>query len=406
MSDALKEAPETDYTVIGAGIIGLTVAHALLEKRPSASVSIFEKEPDIGYHASGRNSGVVHSGIYYKPGTHKAVLCVEGARRLKEFALRHEIPYRQAGKLILAASEEERGALEVLCANAAGNGVTAHSLTSREILAREPFAQSTFGGLHVPETGVIDSPRVLATLKELLTQKGVRFYFGEKVEQVVHEGRRREIRTTRFRHPFSFAFNCAGAYADAVAKMFGVGLDYVLIPFKGIYYELSPEQDSLVKESLYPVPDLRFPFLGVHLTRNVHGKVYVGPTAIPALGRENYRGLEGFAWSELGETISEMIGLYRSSEGFRRLAMNELRKYSKSIFHEMARRLVPSLRKEDLIPSRKVGIRPQLANSKTKMLELDFLFEKTPSSYHVLNSISPAFTSSFAVAEKIVREVS
>ena len=396
----LIRASETDYTIIGAGIIGLTLAYAILERWPKATISIFEKEPDIGFHASGRNSGVVHSGIYYPPGTQKAILSVEGALLLKDFAKDYDIPYRQAGKLIVSTSSSLESSLYTLMQNAEGNGISATLCSRVEIQGIEPYAESSFGGIYSPETGVIDSLGVLRTLKNILVQKGIRFFFEEPVRVVDAEGS--IIETSSYSQKFQFLFNCAGAYSDHIAKMFGFAKDHVLIPFKGIYFELDKKRDYLIRESIYPVPDLAFPFLGVHLTRNVHGKIYVGPTAIPAFGRENYQGTQGVNIQELIEILPEMGELFFLNKDFRKLAVHEIQKYSKRNFFKMARNLVPELRPDDLLSSQKVGIRPQLANIKKKALETDFIFERGPTSYHVLNSISPAFTSSFAVGKMIV----
>jgi len=390
-----------DYLIVGAGIVGLTVARELRKRHPASSIILLEKEPDVGMHASGRNSGVMHSGIYYGSSTLKARVCSTGAARMRDFAAEHGIACNRSGKVIIATSEQDLPVVERLLNNAKENGINAERLDEAGVRQHEPHASPYKVGIYSPDTAVIDSKAVVRKLRELLEQSGVQFRFGEPVTAVQQETK--TVQTPKGRYEYGFLFNCAGASADRVAKLFGLGADYTLIPFKGIYYKLRPERSELVRSNIYPVPDINLPFLGVHLTRVISGDVYVGPTAIPAFGRENYGILKGM---ELGESLKiggELISMYlENQQNFRLLVHTEVRKYLKPYFVEAAQKLMAELRPDDLVACDKVGIRPQLVNTKKKSLEMDYIIEQTPHSLHVLNAISPAFTSSLAFAEWIV----
>jgi len=395
----MKES--TDYLIVGGGIVGLTVARELRKRYPSASIAVLEKEESLGKHASGRNSGVLHSGIYYDSDTLKAKVCAEGARRMKAFATEHGINCQHSGKVIVATSPQDLPVIERLLKNARENGIQAERMDEQAIHQIEPHAAVYQQGIYCPDTAVIDSKAVLAKLRELLTAAGVKIFFNAPVVSV--EVSARKVSTPQGTFSYGYLFNCAGASADKVAKFYGLGLDYTLVPFKGIYFKLRPERAHLVHANIYPVPDINQPFLGVHLTRVASGEVYAGPTAIPALGRENYGILQG---AQLGESLRvgiEVIKMYIANhQNFRSLVHTELGKYQKKNFFAAVRKLMPELTTDDLVSCDKVGIRPQLINVRKKKLEMDYVIEKSPDSLHVLNAISPAFTSSLAFAEWIV----
>lgn len=393
--------PSSDFVIIGAGIIGLTTAFELKKCFPKASIVVLEKESALGKHASGRNSGVLHSGIYYASDTLKAKVCSKGAARMMEFAGEHGIPYRRSGKVIIATGEQDMPTVERLLQNARDNGIRAEKLDEKGIKEIEPHARPYRVGIYSPDTAVIDSRSVLEKLRELLVQSGVHFALNQTVTDITEKDKC--LFTSSGKYSYGYVFNCAGASADLIARKFGLCRDYTLLPFKGLYYKLRKERANLVRSNIYPVPDISLPFLGVHLTRVINGDVYAGPTAIPAFGRENYGVLQGIRPGEGMKIGWQLARLYlRNQENFRQLVHSEIRKYSKTHFIEAARRLVPDIRADDLIPSEKVGIRPQLVNLRTQKLEMDFVVESTPSSLHVLNAISPAFTSSFAFAELLV----
>lgn len=389
-----------DYLIVGAGIVGLTVAHELKTRFPFARIGVLDKEANAGMHASGRNSGVLHSGIYYSSDTLKARVCAAGARRMMDFAREHGIPYSKSGKMIVATSERELPTVDRLLRNATENGIRAWRIDEKELREIEPFAAGGPAAIFSPDTAVIDSRAVVNRLTVLLEQQGVRILWRHGVRKV---GRPGEVVTDQGVLSYGWLFNCAGAYADVVARHFGLAGDYALVPFKGIYWKLRSEAEHLVRANIYPVPDIDLPFLGVHLTRVISGDVYVGPTAIPALGRENYGLIEGIRPLEAASVGYRLAGMYlRNRHNFRTLAHLELGKYRKHNFLAAAQRLLPSITAEDMIPTPKSGIRPQLINLRDGKLEMDYIFEHTDRSTHVLNAISPAFTSSFAFAEMIV----
>ncbi|MBI5753340.1 MAG: L-2-hydroxyglutarate oxidase [Hydrogenophilales bacterium] len=390
-----------DYLIVGAGIVGLTVAWELKRRDSAARILILEKEPDVGYHASGRNSGVLHSGIYYAADTLKAKYCAKGAARMREFAAEHGIHCERSGKVIIATSQQELPTLERLLKNARDNGIRAEKLDAGGIRQIEPHAYAYEAGIYSPDTAVIDSPGVVAKLRDLLRGQGVTLRFNAAVNAV--DTGQKTVDANQHRYGYGYLFNCAGASADRVARFFNAGAQYALLPFKGLYYKLRPERGDLVKSSIYPVPDINLPFLGVHLTRVISGDVYVGPTAIPAWGRENYGVLSGLHLGESMNIAWRLMQMYAANhQHFRDLVHAEMAKYSKANFLAAARKLVPEVRADDLLPCNKVGIRPQLVNLQQKRLEMDFVLEQTADSLHVLNSISPAFTCSFAFAESIV----
>jgi len=389
-----------DFLVAGAGIVGLTVARELNKRYPNAKIVILEKELRTGMHASGRNSGVMHCGIYYGSDTLKAKVCASGAARMVDFAKAENIAVHQNGKVILATSDEQLPTVEKLLRNARENNIEARQINNQELHEIEPYAADATTAIYCPNTAVIDSAAVLKRIQEQLEAKGVKFFFDCKVTGKNNEG---QIKTTKGTFHYGFFYNCAGAYADSIAKMFCLAQQYTLVPFKGIYWKLNAEANPRVRANIYPMPDISLPFLGVHLTRVVNGDVYVGPTAIPVFGRENYNKLKGIKLLEMTEILLKLSEMYlRNDNNFRKLAHMEMAKYSKKNFLVTARKLMPSLKAEDLIPTTKAGIRPQLINVKTQALEMDYIFEQTDDSLHVLNSISPAFTSSFAFAELIV----
>jgi L-2-hydroxyglutarate oxidase LhgO len=285
--------------------------------------------------------------------------------------------------------------------NAVENNINAELLNESQIKDIEPYANPYRFGIFSPDTAVIDSNAVVEKLFLLLKDKQVEFKFSSSLLGL--GGEKQIITTQNEKISYGYIYNCAGAHADRVAKLFGKGLDYTMIPFKGNYYKLHPSKNHLVNSNIYPVPNINLPFLGVHFTKVISGDVYVGPTAIPAFGRENYGILEGLKLREAAKISSELLGMYlNNAENFRMLVHSEIKNNAKPWFLKSAQKLVAGLQSKDLILSNKVGIRPQLVNTETKSIELDYIIEQTENSMHILNSISPAFTSSFAFSEWIV----
>ena len=387
-----------DYVIAGAGITGLSIARELVLRR-SGTILVLEKEHMSGLHASGRNSGVLHAGIYYAPGTIKARLCLAGNRLWKEYCRANELPLLETGKTIVTRSQTELGALALLAARAAENGARVSVITPEELREIEPHARTVEQALYSHETAALDPKRILAHLEMWLRDRGVAFRYGCGV---VGRAQRRTLSTSDGPVPYGAFINAAGAWADRIARSFGGARGLALLPFRGRYRLLRPERASLVRGNIYPVPDLRNPFLGVHLSRNVHGDVYAGPTAAPVFGREQYSWLPDDLIEALRVFALDAV-LFLRNGGFRANAAAEVRRYGAGFLREV-RTLVPEIQRRDLLPSAKMGIRPQLVHLGRAELVSDFLVEKAEDSVHVLNAISPAFTSAPAFAQFLVDE--
>jgi L-2-hydroxyglutarate oxidase LhgO len=390
-----------DHVVIGAGIVGLTIALELKRRAPESRILLLEKEPEPGRHSSGRNSGVLHSGIYYPPASLKAQVCGQGAREWAAYCRERGLPIDRIGKVLLPLRAEDAGQLDLLEQRAAANGVEAVRIGETDLAELEPEARSATGeALFIPSTSVVSSPDAFASVAADARAAGIEILCGGTLGRVDADAR--ELEWGGERISYGHAVNTAGLHADSVAHKFGVGERYTLLPFKGIYWKLDPASGIDIRHLIYPVPDLRVPFLGVHTTTAIDGTVYVGPTAVPAFGRENYRGAEGVTGGELARILSHLGRQYLSGRnGFRRLAWQEGRRYFKPWFTEAAQQLLPRLRPDHLLPCTKVGIRAQMLDKTTGDLVTDFLVEAGPASTHVLNAISPAFTSAFPFARHV-----
>lgn len=391
-----------DFIVVGAGIVGLAVARELKRRQPRSRILVLEKEAQLGRHASGRNSGVLHSGIYYNAGSVKGKICAQGARELAEYCDEYRLPISRCGKVIVPVRESEDRQLDMLLERAKRNGARAELLDERMLTAIEPEARSHTGrALHSPDTAVVDPQAILTQLRESLKASGVEILLEHPVESVAAD--QSSVRVRGETIAFGHLFNAAGLQADRLARAFGAGLHYVILPFKGLYYRLVPESGLRINGLIYPVPDLRVPFLGVHFTRAVNGHVDVGPTALPAMGRENYEGLRGVSALEVATIGSRILQQYvLNKQGFRRFAHRELLRCMKGRFAKAARALVPGLRSTDLARSDKVGIRAQLLDRRTHELVMDFVVEHAKHSTHVLNAVSPAFTGALPFARLVL----
>ena len=390
-----------DFIIVGAGIVGLTLARALSSRR-YGSVLLLEKESSLGRHASGRNSGVLHTGIYYAADSLKARVCAEGARLLRAYAEAHSIPINKTGKVIVASSPEAVPMLDVLYRQATANGARVEMITPKQLKEIEPEAQTCEQALLSPETAVIDAHQVLETLAEEINSLGVRLEKTSPVRAIDSE--RKIVKTEKGEWQYGHLINAAGLHADRIAHWMGVGKQYRILPFKGIYKKLRPDIAQRFRGAIYPVPNLKMPFLGVHFTKTIHGEVIVGPTALPALGRENYGIMDGLELKELPVILRDLLIMTgRNQDGFRNLVKEESGKCLPPIFLRSAQRLVPSITSRDFLTGEaKVGIRAQLVNQETMKLVMDFVVEKGPHSTHILNAISPAFTGSMSFANLIV----
>jgi len=393
-----------DYIVLGAGIVGLSIARELVAREPDVRLLVIEKEDRPGRHASGRNSGVLHSGIYYPSGSMKAKVCGEGAKEMAAYCEANSLPILHVGKVIVPSREEDDPQVDLLYRRAQANGVRIDLIDADVLKEIEPEARTATGrALYSPDTALIDPLAILGHIRQELEDAGIVFCYesacsgADPDQSIVFCGKES--------FGYGHLFNAAGAYADRIAKMFGVGEQYTLLPFKGRYFKLHADTDIHIKGLIYPVPNLDVPFLGVHSVRNIQGDTYFGPSATPALGRENYHGVEGFDLLDSGQICARLLEQYWfGKQGFRQLLQEETVRLFHSGFASAAQKLVPRVTASALISCNKVGIRPQLLDTKKHELVMDFLTETMGNTTHVLNAISPAFTSAFSFARLVVDE--
>jgi (S)-2-hydroxyglutarate dehydrogenase len=390
----------TDYLIIGAGIIGLAIARELRTRFPEAEITVLEKEADVAYHSSGRNSGVLHAGFYYSADSLKAKFTREGNFAMKAYCREHNLKLNENHKVVVAKNESELEPLHELERRGIKNGVDVKIITEQEMKEIDPNAKTFKFALWSPNTATVDPTEVNMAVKNELIGKGVKFIFGEGYQSKVDGN---TIKTTAGTViSAGKIINAAGLYADKIAKDFNFSEKYTIIPFKGIYLKYT-KPDKPIKVNIYPVPNLKNPFLGVHYTITVDGTIKIGPTSIPAFWRENYKGFDNFRMDELANIIGWESRLFLSNAfGFRSLAFEEMRKYNKSWFVNQATSLVHYIDKSGFTDWSKPGIRAQLMNMKTLELVQDFVVEGDQTTIHVLNAVSPAFTSSFPFAKWVV----
>ncbi len=397
--DTVLGMPKTaDVTIIGAGIVGLATAVNLTERHPRALVVVLDKEARIATHQTGHNSGVIHSGIYYKPGSFKARLCVEGARLMTEFCDAHGIGYERCGKVIVATEEEEVPRLHSLHERGTANGVPGLKLVSGdEVREWEPHVRAVRGMLS-PATGIVDYTEVAAKMAALVEQRGAEVMTGAGVRAIRRDGGVLTVETEAGPVATRHLINCAGLHSDRVAALMGIRPDVQIIPFRGEYYMLRPERRSLVRGLIYPVPDPRFPFLGVHFTRTVHGDVEAGPNAVLALAREGYTK----STVRLGEALRTFTyrGFWNMGRRYWKMGAYEVyRSVSKAAFVTSLQRLVPDIQAADIAPGG-AGVRAQAVSPDGSLVD-DFKISQTEDAIHVLNAPSPAATASLAIGRHI-----
>ena len=387
-----------DVALVGGGIVGLATARALLERAPRARLIILEKETQLATHQTGHNSGVIHSGIYYKPGSFKARLCVEGARLMTQFCEGHGIKVERCGKVIVATATEELPRLQTLYERGIANGVPGVTLIDADRLRElEPHA-SALRAIHSPNTAIVDYGAVAKALASELTARGVTILSGAGVTGIARVAGEIELTTARGPVRARRLVNCAGLYSDRVARLAGATPNVQIIPFRGEYYMLRPERNELVRGLIYPVPDPEFPFLGVHFTRTVHGEVEAGPNAVLAFAREGYR----FGRVHPGELAGTLgyAGFWRMARRYWRTGAYEVfRSLSKPAFVRALQRLVPALRPED-VRRGGAGVRAQAVGPDGSLVD-DFRIVADKDAIHVLNAPSPAATASLAIGRHI-----
>lgn len=384
--------------IVGGGIVGLATAYRLGERFPDAQITLLEKEDGVGRHQTGHNSGVLHSGLYYKPGTSKARLAVAGIRQMVAFCQENAVPHEICGKLVVAADDTEVDRLRSLHERGIANGLEGlRWLGPQEMREVEPHVGGV-AALRVPQEGIVDYPRVCEVLAAKLVSHGTAVVTGARAGKIVRDGAGWRIATTRGDYAADFLINCAGLHCDRVAENTGERRDTRIVPFRGEYYKIRPERQDLVRHLIYPVPDPQFPFLGVHFTRLIHGGIEAGPNAVLAFAREGYRKTDvnlGDLWDALSYR-----GLWRFLQRYPGMAWFELRRsFSRDLFCRSLQRLVPDIRPDDLVTGGS-GVRAQVIAPEGEIVQ-DFQFIARPKALHVLNAPSPAATASLAIGAEI-----
>jgi L-2-hydroxyglutarate oxidase LhgO len=389
--------PKT-FTVVGGGIVGLATAYRLGERFPDAEITVLEKENTVGRHQSGNNSGVLHAGIYYKPGSVKARLAVRGIRQMIEFCQQHAIPHEVCGKLVVATSEEELPRLNDLFERGTQNGLKRLELLGPEQMREIEPHVAGIAAIRVPEEGIVDYAQVCATLAR---QIHGRVITGAEVRRIRKNGQW-IAHTSAGEFASDFLVNCAGLQCDLVSEMAGLKRELRIIPFRGEYFKIRKDSQHLVRNLIYPVPDPKFPFLGVHFTRLIHGGIEAGPNAVLAFAREGYRKGD-INLKDLADALSYR-GLWSFLKKYPRMCFNELRRsFSKKLFCASLQRLVPEIRVEDL-ETGGAGVRAQALTPSGDLVQ-DFYILRQADSIHILNAPSPGATASLAIGDEIVNRL-
>jgi L-2-hydroxyglutarate oxidase len=390
-----------DFAIVGGGIVGLSTAMALSQRFPAAKIVLLEKENLLAAHQTGNNSGVIHSGIYYKPGSFKAKFCREGNRSMVAFCQEHSINYEVCGKVIVATELAELPLLDNLYQRGLDNGIEVTKLSKEEVQDVEPHV-SCLAGIWVKSTGIVNYKQVCAKYAELAREQGTELYLNQKVEGIKETEEGYILETNRGEFATRFLINCAGLFSDRLAQLAGVKPPAKIVPFRGEYSELTPEKRYLVKNLIYPVPNPNFPFLGVHFTRMIDGSVHAGPNAVLSLKREGYLKTD-FDFRDFMETMT-YPGFWRLSAKHANSGLQEMiRSWSKAAFVRSLQRLIPEVQPKDVIPTH-AGVRAQALSSNGKLVD-DFLIIDRPKALHVCNAPSPAATSSLEIGRAIAAQV-
>jgi L-2-hydroxyglutarate oxidase len=390
-----------DFAIIGGGIVGLSTAMALGKRYPNAQILVLEKESKWAFHQTGNNSGVIHSGIYYKPGSFKAKFCRDGSRSMVEFCQEHQIDYEVCGKVIVATDEQELPRLENLYKRGLENNLEVKRITAEEVKEIEPHV-TCVAGIRVSSTGIANYKQVCLKYAELIQKQGGELRLNTKVEKISRSGKNQVLETNNGTFETRFVINCAGLHSDRVAKLAQVDPQAKIVPFRGEYYELTPEKRYLVKTLIYPVPNPDFPFLGVHFTKMIDGSVHAGPNAVLSLKREGYKKTD-FDLRDFAEVMTYpgfwKLAAKHADEGIQEI----IRSFSKAAFTRSLQKLIPEVRSQDLVPCH-AGVRAQALMNDGKLVD-DFLIVQDQNSVHVCNAPSPAATSSLEIGKYIVAQI-
>ncbi|WP_044499762.1 L-2-hydroxyglutarate oxidase [Nostoc sp. PCC 7107] len=390
-----------DFAIVGGGIVGLSTAMSLGKRYPQARILVLEKESNWAFHQTGNNSGVIHSGIYYKPGSFKAKFCRDGSRSMVEFCQEHEIDHEICGKVIVATDEQEIPRLENLYKRGLENGLPVQKISPEEVKEIEPHV-SCVAGIRVFSTGIVNYKQVCLKYAQLIQQQGGDLRLNTKVLKIATSGKNQVLETNQGKFETKFVINCAGLHSDRIAKLGGVEPNAKIVPFRGEYYELTPEKRYLVKTLIYPVPNPDFPFLGVHFTKMIDGTVHAGPNAVLSLKREGYKKTD-FDLKDFAEVMTYpgfwKLAAKHADEGIQEI----IRSFSKAAFVKSLQKLIPEVQAEDLVPTH-AGVRAQALMDDGKLVD-DFLIIPGQNSIHVCNAPSPAATSSLEIGKAIASQV-
>ena len=390
-----------DFVIIGGGIVGLSTGMALGKRYPHASILVLEKESNWAYHQTGNNSGVIHSGIYYKPGSFKATFCRSGSRSMVKFCQEHGIAHEVCGKVIVATEAEQLPLLENLYKRGLENGLEVKRISREEVKEIEPHVRC-IAGIQVSTTGIVNYKQVCQKYADLIQIQGGELRLNTKVEKIKTTSKGQVLETNQGTFETRFVINCAGLHSDRVAKLGQVDPQAKIVPFRGEYYELTPEKRYLVKTLIYPVPNPDFPFLGVHFTRMIDGSVHAGPNAVLSFKREGYKKTD-FDLKDFAEVMTYpgfwKLAAKHADEGIQEI----IRSFSKAAFVRSLQKLIPEVQAEDLIPCH-AGVRAQALMNDGKLVD-DFLIVERGNSVHVCNAPSPAATSSLEIGKAIVERI-
>ncbi len=390
-----------DFLVIGGGVIGLSIARELRRRQTNAHILLIEKESSCGAHASGRNSGVLHAGFYYSPDSLKAKFTRLGNEQLTAYCEEKQITLNKCGKLVVAKDSGDLKSLDELIRRGQANGIELHELTDIEAKEIEPRVKTYQRALFSPRTSTVNPLHVMDAIQQDALRESIQLHFN--TAYLGRDGR--QVRTNQDRIEAGYVVNAAGLYADKIAMDYGFSEKYRILPFKGLYL-YSNEPPGSIRTNIYPVPDLRNPFLGVHFTITADGKAKIGPTAIPAFWRENYEGFSNFKMTELIEVAGRGLGLLTGAQfDYRRLAVEEISKYSRSKMVSLASVLAEGVDEKNYQKWGRPGIRAQLLDITKRKLEMDFVLEGDGRSMHVLNAVSPAFTCSLPFASYVCDKI-
>ena len=391
-----------NFAIVGGGIVGLSTGMALGQKYPNASIIILEKEACVASHQTGRNSGVIHSGIYYKPGSFKAKFTSSGSQSMVNFCRTYDIPHEVCGKVIVATKEKELPLLDNLYQRGLENKLKVKKISSKEVRETEPYVDC-LAGIYVPASGIVDYKKVSQKYSELIQEQGGRIFFNTEVKRIIKNNDSQILETNQGIIRTNFVINCAGLYSDRVARSAEADSGVKIVPFRGEYYELTPEKRYLVKNLIYPVPNPEFPFLGVHLTRMIDGSVHVGPNAVLSLKREGYKKTD-FDLKDFAEVITYpgfwKLAAKHADEGIKEM----LRSFNKAAFVHSLQQLIPEVTVSDVIVS-KSGVRAQALKPNGELVN-DFLMIRDKQALHICNAPSPAATASLEIGKAIVTQIS